>query len=55
MGIAGKAVGPRGLARPTVTAVTGIVLALHGWPVRHAGLAPGSPAGTSRQRMMVRR
>ena len=47
MGIAGKAVGPRGLALLAVTAVAGIVLGVHGWSVRHAGLAPGSLAGTS--------
>ena len=47
MGIAGKAVGPGGLALLAVTAVAGIVLAVHGWSARHAGLAPGSLAGTS--------
>ena len=46
MGIAGKAVGPGGLALLAVTAVAGIVLAVHGWSERHAGLAPGSLAGT---------
>ena len=46
MGIAGKAVGPRGLALLAVTAVAGIVLAVHGWSERHAVLAPGSLAGT---------
>lgn len=49
MGIAGKAVGPRGLALLAVTAVAGIVLAVHGWSVRYAGLAPGSLARTSTQ------
>jgi len=45
MGIAGKVVGPRGLALLAVTAVAGIVLGVHGWSARHTGLAPGSLAG----------
>ena len=49
MGTAGKAVGPRGLAVLAVTAVAGVVLAVHGWSVRHAGFPPGSLAGTSTQ------
>lgn len=45
--LTGKPAGPLGLALLAVTAVTGIVLAVHGWSGRHAGLAPGTLAGTS--------
>jgi len=45
--LTGKPAGPLGLALLAVTAVTGIVLAVHGWSGRHAGLPPGTLAGTS--------
>jgi hypothetical protein len=44
MKFVGEPVGPRGLAVLAVTAVTGIVLAVHGWSGRHSGLAPGGLA-----------
>jgi len=34
--------GPAGLTLLAATAVAGIVLAVHGWAGRHAGLAPGA-------------
>ena len=40
-------VGPRGLALLAVTAVAGLVLAIHGWSGHHSGLAPGLLAGAS--------
>jgi hypothetical protein len=40
----GRPVGPRGAALLAITAVTGIVLAVHGWSGRHSGLAPGTLA-----------
>jgi hypothetical protein len=45
--LTGRPAGPLGLALLAVTAVIGIVLAVHGWSGRHAGLAPGTLAGTS--------
>jgi hypothetical protein len=45
--LTGKPAGPLGLALLAVTAITGIVLAVHGWSGRHAGLAPGTLAGNS--------
>ncbi len=47
MKFTGKPAGPIGLALLAVTALTGIVLAVHGWSARHSGLAPGTLAGTS--------
>jgi hypothetical protein len=38
-------VGPRGLTLLAVTAVVGLVLALHGWSGRHSGQVPGALAG----------
>lgn len=34
--------GPAGLTLLAVTAIAGIVLAVHGWSGRHSGLAPGA-------------
>src|SRR5258708_21752139 len=45
MKFTGKPAGPLGLALLAVTALTGIVLAVHGWSARHSGLAPGTLAG----------
>jgi hypothetical protein len=42
MGSNGRTVGPRAAGLLAVTAVTGVVLALHGWSGRHSGLAPGA-------------
>lgn len=47
MGFAGKPVGPQGLALLAVTAVAGVILGVHGWSDRHAGVAPGSLAGAA--------
>jgi len=44
---AGKPAGPVGLALLAVTALAGVVLAVHGWSGRHSGLAPGGLAGAS--------
>src|SRR6266567_8371523 len=46
MRISGGSVGPRGLALLLVTAVAGVVLAVHGWSGRQAGLTPGALGGT---------
>src|ERR1035441_4902862 len=46
MRIGGDPVGGRGLALLGVTAVVGGLLAGHGWSGRHAGLTPGSLAGS---------
>jgi hypothetical protein len=43
----GRPVGPRAAALLAVTAVTGGVLALHGWSGRHSGLAPRGLAASS--------
>ena len=47
MGSNGRTVGPRAAGLLAVTAVTGVVLALHGWSGRHSGLAPGALATSS--------
>jgi hypothetical protein len=47
MGSNGRTVGPRAVGLLAVTAVTGVVLALHGWSGRHSGLAPGALAPSS--------
>jgi hypothetical protein len=47
MKVTGKSAGPLGLALLAVTGLTGIVLAVHGWAGRNAGLAPGALAGAS--------
>ena len=44
MGLNGRTVGPRAAGLLAVTAVAGVVLALHGWSGRHSGLAPGGLA-----------
>jgi hypothetical protein len=46
MRVSGGSVGPRGLALLLVTAVAGIVLAVHGWSGRQSGLTPGSLGGS---------
>jgi hypothetical protein len=46
MRIPGGAAGPRGLTLLLVTAVAGIVLAVHGWSGRHSGLTPGALGGS---------
>jgi hypothetical protein len=46
MRIGGEPVGPTGLALMGVTAVAGVLLAAHGWSGRHAGVTPGSLAGS---------
>ena len=46
MKLPGAPLGPLGLALLTVTAVAGIVLAVHGWSGRHAGQPPGALAGS---------
>ena len=43
--LTGTPAGPLGTTLLAVTAVTGIVLAVHGWSGRHAGLTPGALAG----------
>jgi hypothetical protein len=45
MRISGDSVGPRGLALLLVTAVAGIVLAVHGWSGRQSKLTPGALGG----------
>jgi hypothetical protein len=45
MKVTGKPAGPMALTLLAVTGLTGIVLAVHGWSGRHAGLTPGSLAG----------
>ena len=47
MRFSGKPTGPLGLALLAVTAVAGVVLALHGWSGRHSGLPAGALAGSS--------
>jgi len=47
MRVTGRPARPLALALLAVTGLTGIVLAVHGWSGRHAGLAPGSLAGAS--------
>ena len=44
MGFNGRPIGPRAAALLAVTAVAGVVLALHGWSGRHSGLAAGALA-----------
>jgi hypothetical protein len=39
--------GPVGLSLLAVTALTGVVLAVHGWSGRHSGLPAGALAGSS--------
>ena len=39
--------GPLGLSLLAVTALTGVVLAVHGWSGRHSGLPAGALAGSS--------
>src|SRR5229473_1150070 len=46
MRIPGGAAGPRGLTLLLVTAVAGIVLAVHGWSGRQSGLTPGALGGS---------
>ncbi len=46
MRIPGGAAGPRGLTLLMVTAVAGIVLAVHGWSGRQSGLTPGALGGS---------
>ena len=41
MRVAGATVGSRGIALLAAAAAAGIVLAVHGWAVRHNGSAPG--------------
>ena len=47
MRFSGKPTGPPGLALLAVTAITGVVLAVHGWSGRHSGLPAGALAGSS--------
>jgi hypothetical protein len=47
MTFTGRPAGPLGSALLAVTAVAGLVLAVHGWSGRHSGLTPGSLAGTT--------
>src|SRR5258708_26351447 len=54
MKFTGKPAGPLGLALLAVTALTGIVLAVHGWSARHSGLAPGTLAGNASSPATVR-
>jgi hypothetical protein len=46
MRFSGKPTGPLGLALLAVTALTGVVLAVHGWSGRHSGLPAGALAGS---------
>src|SRR5215472_14423217 len=43
----GKPAGPLGVSLLAVTALTGVVLAVHGWSGRHSGLPSGALAGSS--------
>jgi hypothetical protein len=43
--LTGTPVGPLGITLLAVTAVTGVVLGVHGWSGRHAALTPGALAG----------
>src|SRR5215472_18871350 len=43
----GKPAGPLGVSLLAVTALTGVVLAVHGWSGRHSGLPAGALAGSS--------
>lgn len=45
MGITGKPAGPLGAALLAVTAVVGVLLAVHGWSGRHSGLPAGALGG----------
>jgi hypothetical protein len=47
MRFSGKPTGPVGLSLLAVTALTGAVLAVHGWSGRHSGLPGGALAGSS--------
>jgi hypothetical protein len=47
MRFSGKPAGPLGFALLAVTALTGVVLAVHGWSGRHSGLPPGALAGST--------
>lgn len=47
MRFSGKPTGPLGLALLAVTALTGVVLAVHGWSGRHSGLPAGALAASS--------
>jgi hypothetical protein len=46
MRFSGKPTGPLGLALLAVTALTGVVLAVHGWSGRHSGLPAGALAAS---------
>jgi hypothetical protein len=47
MRFTGKPAGPLGLALLAVTALTGVILGVHGWSGRHSGLPAGALAGSS--------
>jgi hypothetical protein len=47
MRFSGKPARPLGLALLAVTALTGVVLAVHGWSGRHSGLPAGALAASS--------
>jgi hypothetical protein len=47
MRFSGKPTGPLGFALLAVTALTGVVLAVHGWSGRHSGLPAGALAGSN--------
>jgi hypothetical protein len=47
MRFTGKPAGPLGVALLAVTALTGVVLAVHGWSGRHSGLPAGALAASS--------
>ena len=47
MRFSGNPTGPLGLALLAVTALTGVVLAVHGWSGRHSGLPAGALAASS--------
>lgn len=49
MRFSGKPTGPLGLALLVVTALTGVVLAVHGWSGRHSGLPAGALAASPAQ------
>lgn len=50
MRFSGKPTGPMGLLLLAVTAVTGVVLAVHGWSGRQSGLPAGALSGSSPSR-----
>jgi hypothetical protein len=47
MRFSGKPTGPIGLLLLAITAITGVVFAVHGWSGRHAGLPAGALGGSS--------